>query len=136
MFHFLGTYWSDIIIITIIFFAVNYRFIPPEMVGYEKEYRDDHTKEMVKQRRQSMLDAITNLAYTLSRTFLVMLTLRGTTSLFIFGVVVFQLIEQHTITTNVVILAAIGLLALHFESIIEQADTVSIWKVFSYKRRS
>lgn len=133
--HFLYAHWSDIVLGLAMFFAVNLRVFPPQFVGYDPDYIDDKTQDKVIQRKQSLLEGVTQLVYTLTRNIIVMISLKGTTSMLIFGLVIFQLIELHTITTNAVILAVVGLVALHFEYIIEQADTVTIWKVFSYKRR-
>jgi len=78
---------------------------------------------------------MTAFVFTLNRSLLVIIGFKGATSIIIFGGVGVELAFRHTISNNVVILTIVGLLALHFDQLIEKADEVTVWKFFTYKRR-
>lgn len=133
---FLAHHWLDIILLLAAFFVLTYQWIPAHMAGLEKQYKDVNTGEWKNNRKQSILEAImTSVFFTLNRSLLVVIGFRGATTILIFAVVGVELVSRHTISTNAVILAIVGLIALHFEQLVEQADEISIWKVFTYKRR-
>ena len=133
--QFLSRHWLDLVLGLAAFFLLTWKFLPPTMAGLDRTFVDNAGNEQP-QKRQSILDAImTLLVFSLTRSLIVTIGLKGATTLIMFAVIVVELINRHTISTNAVILSIVGIIALHFENIIEQAEEVSIWKIFTYKRR-
>ncbi len=134
--NFVLSHWSDIILALLAFFALTFQWIPPSMAGLDKQYYDLQANRMVEQRKQSLLEALmTTIVFTLNRSLLVVMTFRAATTILAFTAVGVELVFRHTLSTNAVVVAIIGIVALHFERLIELADELSIGKIFTYRAK-
>lgn len=134
--HFLAGHWLDLILGILIFFVITTNFIPAKYAGLSETYTDNFGNER-KQEKQSLTTALTTfLFYTLLKSFMVTLTLKGAVSLIMFLVVGVELISTHTISTNAVIISVVAIIALYAESLIEKAKKFSIFNLFTYESRN
>lgn len=134
--EFISNHWSDIIIGIALFFLITTRIIPPKFSGMEDEYYDTTLGKVVQNRKQSLAEAVGNfLFFTTLRSALVTVGFRGATTIIMFAVIIVELIAHKTISTNAVIISIVGILALHFEQLLESADEFTVWKLFSYKKK-
>jgi len=91
---------------------------------------------MVLQGKSSPLEALTTALYfTLNKALLITAGLRGFTTIITFAIIGAALIFNRPINASIVILAAIGIVALYAEQLISQAKKLSIGKFFMYERK-
>lgn len=132
---FIASHTSDLIIGVILFFLVTAKLFPPQWVGGDKEYTSTEGK-LVRNPKMSIIDAVTNfLFYSMLRNLIVVIALKGSITLVMFAVIVVELVATSTISTNAVIVASIGILALYLETMVEKARRIKFFKIFEYESK-
>jgi hypothetical protein len=128
--------WPDIIIVFIIFVLSTLPVFPPFTVGFTKEYYDTNQKRMIKGKWFNLIEVIPILIFqTMLKGAIVAIGFRGTVTLVLFVVLGTDLFINKQVTNNDVILTIVAIFALYLEKILEGAEEISIWKIFSYKAK-
>lgn len=132
---FILSHTSDIIVSIILFFLVTAKIFPPHWVGGDKQYID-RNDQVVRNPKMSIIDAVTNfLFFSMLRNLIVVIGLKGSITLVMFAVIIVELVATSTISTNAVIVASIGILALYLETMVEKAKRIKFFKIFEYESK-
>lgn len=128
-------HWSDILLALAGFFLAIIRVWSPELAGLNKTYFDPQGIEQT-QRKMSFLEILmSNLSHVILMPFTISFTLRGTVTVILFLGIGLDIFLTKKISDNAVKIAIVGIVALYLERLIETADEISIWKIFTWKSK-
>ncbi len=133
---FLLNNWLDIFIICVLYFLIVLPVLPPFFAGLQSEYIDVNTGQNIKQKKVSLIESIPHLLIkTLTFPFIITIPIRGAVTIVLLAALAADLFLNKQITNNGVTLVTVGIVALYLEKVLDTAEEISLWKVFTWKAR-
>lgn len=128
--------WLDIIFISVLFLFSVIPLFPPTFAGLNKDYFDLYYQSWRKNKNLNFWELIVHLiSHVIVSGPALSLGFRGTVTLALFIVIGADLYLNKRITDNAVIIAIAGIVALYLETILNTADEIVIWKIFTWKSK-
>ena|SRR5258708_7883641 len=136
IFNFITTNWKDIITVLIIFVACLLPIFPPFTLGFLKEYYDINQKKLVKQRSFNFFEFVPTLIFlTMFNGIVVRIGSKGMITLVLLIILGTDLFINKRLNNNDITLAIVSIIALYLEKVLDEAEELSVWKLFTWKSK-
>lgn len=113
--------------------------VPPQLLGWDKIYKDQVTGAERKVLRVSILRAIlhlfTNIINGAVIDLSVLFNFKTVVTLIIFISIGVDLFMRKFLSREAITLAAIGILVLYLELLLEKAKKITVWKFFEWEAK-
>ncbi|MDP4000412.1 MAG: hypothetical protein Q8Q11_03210 [bacterium] len=124
--------WESVLLITAAIAILLAPVIPPTWVGMTATYIDPEGNQQ-KSQRFSLWGAFMKL---ILQDLIVFIGFRGTITLVLLGAVGLDIYFQEKLTTQAVVLAVVGLVALYFEQLMERGEYLELRGIFRWKKQA